>query len=464
MLATVGVQPSEVSRLLELSKDSVSQSNNDVKYSLKQTDSEGTELSAENGKLVITDKKKAQTMLATVGVQSSEVSRLLELSKDSVSQSNNDVKYSLKNVSRDDVESLQHIGKKSVNQFTQEDIKTTENFAKLYYKELGTKSPFFRSWFGDWREYDTTPVAVANVSGAERGVIVNADTGWKINVSGKVFNETKAHTAAYNRVAVEFLPYIDDIVKKAVLLDSFTIGKAKSPNSLLMHSFYAVADIGNGSEMLKLYVEEMNDPNQSDTAKRAYQLQHIEKYQQSDAKGSGNLPSPVIQTADVNTVSDLFKIVKQKDDNFYPKPANIAFINEDGTPKVFYHSTNAEFTVFKPGNGILGRGIYFSDYSQGLYGKNIVQSYLTAKNPVRLSDLPKGSREINSAGFETRVIDDFFEKFPQYDTIVGRNEIVVKSPTQVKSATDNLGTFSKYDPDIRYSRKTRKKYVNPYEN
>lgn len=120
---------------------------------------------------------------------------------------------------------------------------------------------------------------------------------------------------------------------------------------------------------------------------------------------------------------------------------------------MFYHSTNAEFTVFKPGNGILGRGIYFSDYSQGLYGKNIVQSYLTAKNPVRLSDLPKGSREINSAGFETRVIDDFFEKFPQYDAIVGRNEVVVKSPTQVKSATDNLGTFSKYDPDIRYSRK-----------
>lgn len=87
---------------------------------------------------------------------------------------------SLKNINRDDVESLQHIGKKSVNQFTQEDIKTTENFAKLYYKELGTKSPFFRSWFGDWREHDTTPIAVANVSGAERGEIVNADTGWKI--------------------------------------------------------------------------------------------------------------------------------------------------------------------------------------------------------------------------------------------------------------------------------------------
>ena len=369
------------------------------------------------------------------------------------SEDNPDIRYSLKGISRDEVDNLQNIGKKSVNQFTQEDIKTTEDFAKLYYKELGTKSPFFRSWFGDWREYDTTPIVVAKVNGAERGKIVNTDTGWKINVSGKVFNETKAHKAAYNRAAVDFLPYIDDIVKNAVLLDSFTIDKAKSSNSLFMHSFYAVADIGNGREVLKLYVEEMNDPNQTDTAKRAYQLQHIEKYQQSDAKGSGKFPSPVIQTTDINTVSDLFSYVKQKDSNFKPNRANTVLLNEDGTPKVFFHSTNADFTVFKQGNGILGKGIYFSDYSQGIYGKNIIQAYLTAKNPVRFSDLPKGAREINSSGYETRVIDDFFEKFPQYDAIVSRDEIVVKNSAQIKSATDNVGTFSKDNPDIRYSLK-----------
>lgn len=41
---------------------------------------------AEKGCLVITDKQKAQTILTTVGVQPSEVSRLFELSKDSLSQ------------------------------------------------------------------------------------------------------------------------------------------------------------------------------------------------------------------------------------------------------------------------------------------------------------------------------------------------------------------------------------------
>ena len=48
---------------------------------------------ADESKLVISDTKKAQAMLATVGVQSSEVSRLLELSNDSISQTGDDVKH-----------------------------------------------------------------------------------------------------------------------------------------------------------------------------------------------------------------------------------------------------------------------------------------------------------------------------------------------------------------------------------
>lgn len=56
------------------------------------------------------------------------------------------------------------------------------------------------------------------------------------------------------------LPFINDIVKNAVLLDSFGLKNGKSPNSLLMHSLYAVADIGNGQEVVKLLVEEMNAP------------------------------------------------------------------------------------------------------------------------------------------------------------------------------------------------------------
>ena len=45
---------------------------------------------------------------------------------------------------------------------------------------------------------------------------------------------------------------------------------------------------------------------------RTQQLQNAEKYQQTGAKGSGRILGPVIQTADVKTISDLFSYVKQR--------------------------------------------------------------------------------------------------------------------------------------------------------
>ncbi len=60
----------------------------------------------------------------------------------------------------------------------------------------------------------------------------------------------------------------------------------------------------------------------------------------------------------------MFKIVKQYDKDFHPKPVNKAFLNEDGTPKVLYHGTNAEFYTFrneKIQTSHLGEGFYFVD-------------------------------------------------------------------------------------------------------
>ena len=77
-----------------------------------------------------------------------------------------------------------------------------------------------------------------------------------------------------------------------------------------MHSFYAVVDIGNGAEILKLFVEEMYDPTSKGTNKRAYQLQNIEK-QQPAVTGSGKSLAVSKQAVAVNTVADLFALVKQ---------------------------------------------------------------------------------------------------------------------------------------------------------
>lgn len=390
-----------------------------------------------------------------------------------------------------EIEKIQSIGQKSLNKFSPEDIQATEKFAKIYWNEMGVKSPFFRAWFGDWRINDSSPITVANKPGDVRGTVHNADTGWDINVSGKIFSETKAHGSTAARGAVPYLPFINDIVENAVLLDSFGLKNGKSPNSLLMHSLYAVADIGNGQEVVKLLVEEMNDPGSETTKKRSYQLQNIEKAFAASVrvqgKATSSAPSSVTNTANaIRTVADLFSNVKQKDRDFMPNKAS-KVVNADGTPKVMYHGTNAEFTVFDRSKGkkkihlnVFGDGNYFTALEQGAarYGKNVVPAYLNIKNPyVKADGFNTVADQIAS---EFGIARDSFTgkdvssilKQRGYDGVVmydGNGEIVIANAfdsNQIKSATDNVGTFDGSNPDIRYSSRTASdsEYLNLAQN
>ncbi len=310
-------------------------------------------------------------------------------------------------INTEDVKAVQSIPKKSVNDFTSEDIKKTENFAKRYYSEMGEKSPFFRAWFGDWRANDTSEVAVADKKGAVRGTTKNLDTGWDIQISGKVFNETKSHNQNYNVKARPYLDYINSIVENAVLLDSYTVpsGKAKSSNSAMMHSLYAIADMGKGKELTKLYVEELNDVNSDGTIKRAYQLQNITKQQLND-RVQVNTLAPSASAVDVNTVSQLFNIVKGLDKNFSPNPSS-KVVNTDGTPKVVYHGTdNFGFTVFDTAKSDDNSTLFFTD------SKDIASTYSGKEGVTQLgdesntkygdtpNDIVKGLNEVRSADDE----------------------------------------------------------------
>ena len=373
-----------------------------------------------------------------------------------------------------EIQAIQSIGRKSINSFTSADIKATEKFARRYWQEMGKKSPFFRAWFGDWRVNDHSLVQVADQIDNARGVQRNEDTGWDIKVSGKVFDETNNHKSIVSREARQYLPYINDIVRKAVLLDSFGQGKTKSENSLLMHSLYTVADIGNGPEILKLYVEEMNDPNSDNTTKRSYQLQNIEKAFAASGRVQGNAPSSVTNTANtIRTVADLFAAVKRMDTNFIPNsPSKI--VNADGTPKVMYHGTpseNGEFYVFdesksvkKGGLGFkaLGKGNYFTakqlDGTER-YGSRVLSVYLNIRKPF----VYKGGESFltqaaNALGLKADGLsyDDLQQQMRKrgYDGVLEYDKngdvllAVAFDSNQIKSATDNIGTFDGSNPDI----------------
>ncbi len=136
-------------------------------------------------------------------------------------------------------------------------------------------------------------------------------------------------------------------------------------------------------------------------------------------------------------------------------------VNEDGTPKVVYHGTNGDFNTFQSNNGTY----WFSesdDYAEAMAhergGKRIVKAYLSLRNPYRTS-LP--ANQFSNDNFEAPIIRK--AKARGYDGVIIENETdseyaqetfcVVFEPTQIKSATENIGLFDPENPDIRYSRR-----------
>lgn len=146
-------------------------------------------------------------------------------------------------------------------------------------------------------------------------------------------------------------------------------------------------------------------------------------------------------------------------------------VNADGTPKVVYHGTSADFAIFdkrKAKEGAFGRGFYFatSNGRAKAYGSGkIMETYLSIKNPYIVHDslgfTGEDYRNMQKQfGLQDKITDKNVGKVLQqqgYDGIMvydgngNVKEIVAFEPTQIKSATDNIGTFDGSNPDIRYS-------------
>ena len=459
-------------------------------------------------------------------------------------------KYSREASLTNATKAIQSMGRKSINEFTSADIEITRPFAEKYWREMGTKSPFFRAWFGDWRANDKTAAAVVNVGGGsfKAGKAVNKDTGTVLSWGDVLKKETIVHQSS-GGVASRALGAIEDIVENAILLDTYTSSlssKTKLPGTAFMHSYYTVANYEGTDYMLKLFAEEAVSLKNGEIFTRAYELKDIKKV--------AALPNGVLSqtggltdgnTSTTLTVADIAAIVKKYDKSYNPKPAS-KVVNEDGTPKIVYHQTENEFTVFetrREGAGTRDNGTPFgiflksSNKDIGLRGKKQMALYARIENPLRAknrSELLKAMQSMSSEyaeiinrhealdreykektqsamrefknymiewradnpGVDSRALYDdakFNELFEAEDTLASEwtekadmlstkaKEALTKAlesngydgvilerdngsfgrstdayialrPEQVKSATDNIGTFDSSIPDIRYSR------------
>jgi diguanylate cyclase (GGDEF)-like protein len=177
-----------------------------------------------------------------------------------------------------------------------------------------------------------------------------------------------------------------------------------------------------------------------------------------------------------------------------PKNAS-KVVDAEGKPLVVYHGTDKEFNEFKNMGGkqinIFGsvpverQGYFFaSTEKQALgFGKNIKSVYLTIKKPFDFTDgdFENILNDIESAGINKKWIEktEPWELFDGddgkifvsalakkgYDGVVfnepsagvgrGGKAYITFSPTQIKSATGNRGTFDPNNPDIRFQRTHR---------
>lgn len=280
------------------------------------------------------------------------------------SESDSDVSYykaaskaegARKEITVSDVEALRSIGRKSVNDFTSEDIKKAEPFARRYFKELGVKSPFFRAWFGDWRAHDTSKIKPIHVnthkSEIERGHFVNEDTGWNIGVSSVGINDTISHSGK-EKLSVIAMNNLDDIIRNSVLLDSETsqTGGKKGSNTMFMHKLYAPTYINNQLYVSKLTVEEYRSG--MDTNKRFYNLAEIKMSPALGGLSDNNTASTMRISDDINSVTQLYSFVKAYDKDFHAKDANPELLDKNGMPKAESVTAYAKQFGFAADDGI----------------------------------------------------------------------------------------------------------------
>lgn len=166
----------------------------------------------------------------------------------------------------------------------------------------------------------------------------------------------------------------------------------------------------------------------------------------------------------------------------HPKDAS-KVVNDDGSPKVVYHGTNSEFWTFDIGKsgknfGDVSEGLFFftnkkngyqdsaSDYAKRAASKGgnerIIECYLDIKKPLHIySDgyyTPTSYFDSNAKAIYGEYLRG------NYDGIIIENSdksiddsviYMLDDPSQIKSATDNIGTFDRNNPDIRYQQRAK---------
>ena len=272
---------------------------------------------------------------------------------------------------------------------------------------------------------------------------------------------------------VALLPFIKDA--KSVVIPVYIDGLGRQ-NSIVIDSNAVTSIYEKKNAVTGLLTNAIEKSNNGETT-----LFYVDKVKAAALYQVARVPMPKMPDTDngfVASIRDEGSTVKPKLKNVtqsqqfkrwfgdwknHPESAS-KVVNADGTPKVVYHGTNAEFNTFQQENG----AYFFSesrDYAESMAderrGNRIIEAYLKMKNPYTVKLSPEQFTDnIAEAPFIRYAKEHghdgvIFEYDGSKEDLAYDKFYVVFDSTQIKSATDNIGTFDKTNPDIRFSASAR---------
>lgn len=338
------------------------------------------------------------------------------------------------------------------------------NLTEKQWAQVRTKA--FKKWFGDWEKVlrieklrKSKPVIIEfdneyelNRADAKqwlkdniRGEYINASTGEKIAISKVGINEVTSH-GSLDIAHLKSLFGIPQMIKQSVFIDEFP--NTKEHDKYDSYRYYVCGIKIDGEDYtVKIVVGVKNGNKYYD-----HRLTQIEKGTLIDNLNGLSNSVAENQNADISVGKDtkLLSILQTNASKI---------VDENGEPMVVYHgSMHHNFTVFKNN----GSGIYFTpDKDAADYGLDAdpYAVFINMREPLNLDfegDVDNEATE-NHDSLENEyknAIAEGYDGVVAENTFDGENEmtqIVVHRPNQIKSATDNVGTFDEGNDDIRFS-------------
>lgn len=353
------------------------------------------------------------------------------------------------------------------------------NLNEKQWVQVRTKA--FKKWFGDWEKTaqieklrKSEPV---EITGEEivpsddlkeykknaleygkklRGEYINKDTGDKIAINAQSLKEVLHHDYK-NEEQLQSVAAIPQIIENGVYIDTVE-NESQDPNSKVREYRYYVCGLKIGGEDYTVKAAVAVDNNGNRYYDHA--LTRIEKTKLLEELDGITSPSSH-QAVNAETSINVSGI-KDKRLLSILQTNSSKVVDENGEPKVFYHNTDAEFTTFDEelngthtDAGWLGDGFYFygDENEGGGYGKNKMKVFLNVRNFYyatseendRLAELNDRDASIE---FREEVESEGYDGVYYNGDL--RQEAVVFSPNQIKSATDNTGAFSTENDNILF--------------